>query len=284
MGSPSTSAAIGSLLDLDPDLGAGVPAEDLDDARQACRGRIVRLAHARWDPAADPTASEHDDVAYVIVNGLLCREIAIDSCSMLELLGPGDVFQPPVNPAGALIGGGITVTTASGTLLVAVGSSFMRASARWPSLLRGLLERIEAQRERVAYQGLIAHLPRAEHRLLLVLWHLAERWGRVTPRGTLLPLPLTHTLLGQLIGARRPTVTLAVSALHAEGLLHRTDGRAWLLAPGAGDKVAAICRTSLAAPIFGETLTLQRHSFDLREESQALWAQASQLRARTATN
>jgi hypothetical protein len=46
------------------------------------------------------------------------------------------------------------------------------------------------------------------------------------------PLALTHEALGRLIGARRPTVTLALKALGAqERLLRRGDG-AWLLADG----------------------------------------------------
>lgn len=69
-------------------------------------------------------------------------------------------------------------------ILVVLGESFIGAAARWPSLLATVQRRLEAQRESLAIQGLIAHLPRAEHRLLLMLWHLAERWGYVTPKAS----------------------------------------------------------------------------------------------------
>lgn len=53
----------------------------------------------------------------------------------------------------------------------------------------------------MALQGLAAHLPRVEDRLLLTLWMLAERCGRVTPEGIVLPLALSHEALGRLAAA-----------------------------------------------------------------------------------
>lgn len=53
----------------------------------------------------------------------------------------------------------------------------------------------------------IAHYPRTDRRLLLLLWHLAHRWGRVMPDGIHLPLRLTHDLLSDLVASRRPSVT-----------------------------------------------------------------------------
>jgi CRP/FNR family transcriptional regulator, cyclic AMP receptor protein len=69
----------------------------------------------------------------------------------------------------------------------------------------------------------------APTRLLLTLWHLADRWGRVTPDGVVLRLPLTHQLLAQLTCLQRPTVSSALSQLAADGrLTRRTDG-GWTL-------------------------------------------------------
>ena len=60
-------------------------------------------------------------------------------------------------------------------------------------------------------------------RLLLLLWHLADRWGRVTPDGVRIPLRLTHTLLADLVASRRPSVTTALALLEHEGHLVRDD-------------------------------------------------------------
>ena len=56
-------------------------------------------------------------------------------------------------------------------------------------------------------------------RLALLLWHLAARWGKVEPGGIRLALPLTHRLLGQLVGAERPSVSHALARLSDAGLV-----------------------------------------------------------------
>jgi hypothetical protein len=50
----------------------------------------------------------------------------------------------------------------------------------------------------------------------------------VTSAGTVLPVTLTHETLGALVGARRPTVTLALGELAGRGAVVR-QGRSWLL-------------------------------------------------------
>ena len=56
-------------------------------------------------------------------------------------------------------------------------------------------------------------------RLLLLLWHLAERWGRVTPDGVRIPLRLRHHMLADLLAVRRPSATAALQPLMSEGLV-----------------------------------------------------------------
>ena len=68
-------------------------------------------------------------------------------------------------------------------------------------------------------QRAIACQPRLEVRLALVLWHLAARWGKVELGGIRLSLPLTHRLLGQLVGAERPSVSHALARLAEAGLV-----------------------------------------------------------------
>jgi CRP/FNR family cyclic AMP-dependent transcriptional regulator len=42
------------------------------------------------------------------------------------------------------------------------------------------------------------------------------------------PVPLTHSLLSELVAARRPSVTTALSGLQERGVLRR-EGSGWLL-------------------------------------------------------
>jgi CRP-like cAMP-binding protein len=71
----------------------------------------------------------------------------------------------------------------------------------------------------LSVQRAITSQPRLEVRLTLLLWHLAGRWGRVEPGGIRVPLPLTHRLLGRLVGAERPSVSHALARLSAAGLV-----------------------------------------------------------------
>jgi CRP-like cAMP-binding protein len=92
-----------------------------------------------------------------------------------------------------------------------------------------LLERVEARARRLAAAKAIAQLTRVDHRLLAIFRQLGERWGKVTADGVLLPLCLSHRTLGELIGARRPTVSTAAAALARSGELTRRPDGSWLL-------------------------------------------------------
>jgi hypothetical protein len=57
--------------------------------------------------------------------------------------------------------------------------------------------------------------------------------------GTVLRLRLTHAVLADLVAARRPTVTTALSDLARRGLV-KTDGETWILSGEApGDLLSA---------------------------------------------
>lgn len=70
---------------------------------------------------------------------------------------------------------------------------------------------------------------RVDDRLVLTLWHLAERWGRVGPEGIAVPLPLSHQRLADLVGAHRPSVTKAMGELARAGTLSRREDGVWVL-------------------------------------------------------
>jgi hypothetical protein len=72
----------------------------------------------------------------------------------------------------------------------------------------------------------------------------------VTPGGLVVPLQFTHEALGRLIGARRPTVSLALKELSSAGLLSRRDDGAWLLRP---DAFAEVTRGSLSSSTWQRT-------------------------------
>src|SRR5437764_955205 len=91
--------------------------------------------------------------------------------------------------------------------------------------LAGELEPDEVERAR----GALSHLRRVDTRLLVALWHLADRWGSVHPEGVVVPIRLTHEMLGHVIGAQRPSVTTALGQLESAGRISRRPGGGWIL-------------------------------------------------------
>lgn len=98
-----------------------------------------------------------------------------------------------------------------------------------PVIAHGLLSRSARTAHWLLAKSLIVSCPLLEDRLVLLFALLAERWGRVTSDGISLDLPLTHQLLANLCGARRPSVTLSLHALQDDGVLTRRAHGGWLL-------------------------------------------------------
>ena len=103
--------------------------------------------------------------------------------------------------------------------LALLDNAFAQRAVPWPQITGALLRRAGRRTRRLNLQRAISSQPRLEVRLALLLWHLAARWGKVEPGGIRLPLPLTHQLLGRLIGAERPSVSHALARLAETGLV-----------------------------------------------------------------
>jgi CRP/FNR family transcriptional regulator, cyclic AMP receptor protein len=162
-----------------------------------------------------------------VLDGMLLQSVRLGDHVGLRLLGPGDVLSLTEAPQSVLVTDSSLRATAP-TRIVLLGRELLLAAHRWPRIVAGLQVRTGEQTERLVTQLMICQLSRVDERLLSVMWLLAESWGFVTAAGTMLPVSLTHEALGGLIGARRPTVTLALGELTDAGSILRQD-RGWLL-------------------------------------------------------
>ena len=166
--------------------------------------------------------------AALITAGLVTRELTLGGQPTLLLLGPGDLLHDWELSEGLL--SAEQAWAASGPVRLAVlDDRFLQAVRTWPRILTGLMARTAERHDATLVQLAISQQPRVEDRLVALFRHLAERWGRVTPDGIVIALSLTHEALGRIIGARRPTVTLALKALSGEDRLQRRRDGAWLL-------------------------------------------------------
>ena len=112
--------------------------------------------------------------------------------------------------------------------LVLLDGRFTRQLGRYPELAGRLFERAVRRSRRLVVNMAIIHQARVDDRLHMLFWHFAGRWGRVRADGVILPLRLTHTVLADLVAARRPTVTSALSDLSRRNLVRPMD-EGWLL-------------------------------------------------------
>jgi CRP-like cAMP-binding protein len=108
----------------------------------------------------------------------------------------------------------------------------VRRMAPFPQLGLEIFTRAIRRAHALAIALAISHHPRVDDRLLLTLWHIAERWGRVTPDGVVVQLSLSHQRLADLVGAHRPSVTTAMGDLARQNLVTRRDDGSWVLRGG----------------------------------------------------
>ncbi|HEV3001345.1 MAG TPA: Crp/Fnr family transcriptional regulator, partial [Solirubrobacteraceae bacterium] len=215
-----------SILDADPDLADGIPAADHPLARRA----LARPVHPVGEDGVDAAALLSGEGAFglLVVEGAVVRELDLAGRVCTELLGPGDVLGGV--PEDALLPVPVAWKALQPAGAIVLDARFTSAAQRWPALAVNLHRRLLEQAHRSAVHAAIAQLPRVERRVLALMWQLSERWGRVTPFGVEVDLPLTHEAVGRLVGAQRPTVSLALADLAREGALTRTVRRTWLLA------------------------------------------------------
>jgi CRP/FNR family cyclic AMP-dependent transcriptional regulator len=213
-----------SLLEVDPDLGRFLSEED---RLQAARVSLPAL-DVRGEFELSTLLERAHAFGIVIADGMLLHRIRIGEQATLRLLGPGEMLSISPGPHSRLLVAESDCSAMADTRLVLLDDRMLVAAQRWPRLFAGLQQKSAEQAERIGVQLAICQLPRVTDRLLALLWLLAESWGRVTPSGVNLPLALTHDLLGGMIGARRPTVTLALGELAERGAVVRQDV-GWLL-------------------------------------------------------
>jgi CRP-like cAMP-binding protein len=213
------------LLEVDPDLAGDIPEDELEAARGAIVARVASLEPGSWDGSA----VEPKYAGLLVLEGLISRDVSFGGQSSRELLGPRDVLRPwDVEPDYLPPFSSSTWTVYEPTSVAELDRGLLRIGARWPQLVEELLRRTMERSRWLAIRLAISSATRVDDRLLLLLWHAAGRWGQVTPQGAQVSLPLTHEDLAGLVGARRPSVSTALTQLRERGEIEVRDG-AWIL-------------------------------------------------------
>jgi CRP/FNR family cyclic AMP-dependent transcriptional regulator len=215
------------LLYEDPELGDGLSPLERAEATDDCVVRTARIARGRWTFHWDEPL--RDGIGLLVLEGLLLRRVAVDGRYGAELLGEGDLLRPW---QGEDTNATLTQTTGwrvlEPTRVAMLDVDAARCLAAYPERTGRLVGRALERARNLAINMAIVHQARVNVRLRMLLWHLADRWGRVRSEGVVLPLRLTHAVLADLVAARRPTVTTALTELARQGTV-RAVSNGWLL-------------------------------------------------------
>jgi CRP/FNR family transcriptional regulator, cyclic AMP receptor protein len=224
-----TDRQIAPLLQLDPDLGVLLPADRVATARRELRVATHVLGTGPWAVEGLSDASPHH-IGLLVIDGVLAREVLVADTVSTELIGPGDVIRPwHLTESASLLRCAVRWNVLARSRVALLDRRVAAQLATFPEINVAVIDRLNERALRLAVTQAISQLNRVDRRLLALFWHLAERFGRMTPVGVALPMALSHRMLGQLVGARRPTVSTALSELVREGELARRDDGTWLL-------------------------------------------------------
>lgn len=230
--SPAVAQPSISLIDLIPELSAGVSDAQRAAARRVLRAPVVTLAPGRCEPGVlsdDPRANS-PVFGVLVTAGLIAREVRLCGRTSTTLYGPGDLLDLRCDEGSSFHGTSELVCAADASVAVLDGL-LLAAMRRWPRMFAALLTIAMRQLERADVNAALGRLERVEDRLLAFFWLLADRWGQRRSDGVVIDQPLTHAALGHLIGAQRPTVSLGLRALAQRGLLDRDGDGVWVLSP-----------------------------------------------------
>ena len=220
---------VAPLLDLDPDLGQTLDPSRAEQAQRRLLVRVRRIPAGPWDTHVMRIA-DAGHMGLLVLEGVLAREVLAADIVSTELLGPGEVLRPwELAPDAELLQATVRWSVLSDVRVAVLDRRVAAQLGEFPEVLSLLVERLAKRSNRLAVTQAISQLNKVDRRLLTLFWHLAERWGRMTPEGVAIPLTLSHRMLSQLVGARRPTVSTALGELARDGEVRRLENGTWLL-------------------------------------------------------
>src|SRR3954453_3279557 len=222
--------ALARLLDEDPDLHDCIPDSERPRAIAEAVARVETLDQGLWDEPDSPE-NHRDGYGLLVLEGMLARRVTLGRFDCTEMLGQGDLLRPWSFEGASLasVPSRVTWNVVEPVRLASLDRRFALSVSPWPEVSAALMDRIIQRARWLAFQLAVCHVGRVDTRLLLMMWHFADRWGRMTPEGARVRIPVTHGVLASIVGARRPSVTTSLGRLQEEGRVERLGDGEWLL-------------------------------------------------------
>lgn len=217
------------VADVYPELVEALTPDDQRLVRQYGVATLTVLSPGLWQPRRE-LQPEPGHLGLLVLEGLLTRDVVLGETLATELVGRGDILRPADHDGqDAPVPFDIVWHVLEPARIAILDRSFANVIGRWPQAMEVLMKGAVSRAQSLAVNLAVSHLRRVDVRLHVIMWYLADRWGKVTPQGVHVPLRLTHQTLGRLVGAQRPSVTTALKQLAEEGKLTRAADQTWLL-------------------------------------------------------
>jgi CRP/FNR family transcriptional regulator, cyclic AMP receptor protein len=213
------------LLGADPDLAETLPATDQERLRRVLRVPVFSVERGKWGPRK----LEPGSIGLLVLRGLVMRRLSFGVVASAELVGQGDILRPGDEGPPEAPPHSSAWRVLADVELAVIDRRATALIGRFPELSGAIAGRLLRRSRRLAYLMAAQHLRRVDDALLATLWHIAAMWGKVTLDGVVVPYHFTHQELADIVGARRPSVTVAIRALEAQGRLRREERGRWVL-------------------------------------------------------
>ena len=134
------SAANGTvrILEMDPELGLRVPVGEISEARSQLVAGVLALPPGHWDVPYEERGRGR--LGFLVIDGLLGRDVTLAGRTSTELLGEGDVVQPWVAPRDdGLVRYRARWHVLTPVRLAILDDHLTRSLTRWPQVISTLL-------------------------------------------------------------------------------------------------------------------------------------------------
>lgn len=220
------------VLENDPDLARRLEPRDAIRARHLLTAPFRVVEPGPWVPPVLDAEAERCALGVLIVDGVLLRHSQVERRHGVDILAAGDIVRPWQSPGSSqetIVPVELNWTVLESARLALLDRAFCEMIVVWPAILAELMCRVSQRARSLEFRLAVVQEPKLTERLMLVFWHLAERFGRVEPAGVRLALKLSHEILAVQVCAQRPSVTVALGQLSRQGLVSRSAAGHWRL-------------------------------------------------------
>jgi len=189
--------------------------------------RLLTLEPGPFD-ATHLVGNPSENFGLLILDGLILAQLELGRAHAGWLIGAEDLLRPWQSPEISLLRG-TRWQALKPSRVLRIDRGFRQRLQRDPGFVQELLACAARTSHWLFAKSLVISCPSIEDRLILLFGLWGERWGKVTPEGVRIDLPLTHQLIAQLCGARRPTVSVTLRSLDELGVITRYSRSGWLL-------------------------------------------------------